>query len=288
MATTSTTSATAIRGSSAAIAEQMDALPFAPRRYTCEPAVALARKLADIAPGSLGKVLFTTGGSDAIEVAIKIARAATGRYKTLSFWDSFHGAGFGARRVGARRCSARADRRRLMPGAEHVAPFGGYRCPYGTSTRGSVAARPAPRMIDYVLDREGDIAAFIAEPIRAVPYVPPPGFWARVREACDRHGTLLIFDEIPTGLGKTGTMFACEHDGVVPDIARARQGAGRRHPADRGGARAARARRGRRSGLRPLHAREEPGHGARRADHHRDHRGRGSGRRTPRGSARWR
>ena len=83
-----------------AIAEQMEALPFTPRRYTSEPAVALAEKLAAIAPGNLGKVLFTTGGSDAVEVAIKIARAATGRYKTLSFWDAFHGAGFGSAAVG--------------------------------------------------------------------------------------------------------------------------------------------------------------------------------------------
>jgi 4-aminobutyrate aminotransferase len=73
-------------------------------------------------------------------------------------------------------------------------------------------------MIEYVLEREADVAALIAEPIRAVPYVPPRGFWARVRRACDRYGTLLIFDEIPTGLGKTGRMFACEHDDVAPDI----------------------------------------------------------------------
>jgi 4-aminobutyrate aminotransferase len=69
-----------------------------------------------------------------------------------------------------------------------------------------------------VLAREGDVAAVIAEPARAVPYLPPRGFWRMVREACDRHGALLIFDEIPTGLGKTGRMFACEHDGVVPDM----------------------------------------------------------------------
>ena len=69
-----------------------------------------------------------------------------------------------------------------------------------------------------MLGREGDVAALIAEPIRAVPYIPAPGFWKQVRETCDRHGTLLVFDEIPTGLGKTGKMFACEHDGVVPDI----------------------------------------------------------------------
>ena len=104
-----------------------------------------------------------------------------------------------------------------MPGAEHVAPFGSYRCPYGTASA-EESGEACARMIEYVLAREGDFAAFIAEPIRAVPYVPPAGFWRRVREACDRHGTLLIFDEIPTGLGKTGRMFACDHDGVVPDI----------------------------------------------------------------------
>jgi len=200
-----------------AIVEQMDALPFAPRRYTAEPAVALARKLAEITPGNLGKVLFTTGGSDAVEVAIKIARTATGRYKTLSFWDAFHGAGFGAAAVGGEALFRSGRIGPLMPGAEHVAPFSSYRCPYGTATAEESGAACA-RMIDYVLGREGDVAAFIAEPIRAVPYLPPPGFWTEVRSICDRHGTLLVFDEIPTGLGKTGTMFACEHDGVVPDI----------------------------------------------------------------------
>ena len=200
----------------AAITEQMDALPFSPRRYTNGPAVALAEKLATIAPGNLSKVLFTTGGSDAIEVAIKLARVATGRYKTLSFWDAFHGAGFGAAAVGGE-ALFRQGVGPLMPGAEHVAPYASYRCPYGTSTI-EESADVCARMIDYVLGKEGDIAAFIAEPMRAVPHIPPPGFWRKVREACDRHGTLLIFDEIPTGLGKTGKMFACQHDGVVPDI----------------------------------------------------------------------
>jgi 4-aminobutyrate aminotransferase len=199
-----------------AIAEQMDALPFAPRRYTCGPAIALAAKLAEIAPGDLSKVLFTTGGSDAIEVAIKIARAATGRYKTLSFWDAFHGAGFGAAAVGGE-ALFRSGVGPLMPGAEHVAPYASYRCPYGTTSI-EASGEACARMIDYVLEKEGDIAAFIAEPIRAVPHIPPVGFWRKVRAACDRHGALLIFDEIPTGLGKTGKMFACQHDGVVPDI----------------------------------------------------------------------
>jgi 4-aminobutyrate aminotransferase len=73
-------------------------------------------------------------------------------------------------------------------------------------------------MVRYVLEREGDVAAVVAEPARAVPYVPPPGYWQAVREACHAHGTLLIFDEIPTGLGKTGRFFAAEHDDAVPDI----------------------------------------------------------------------
>jgi 4-aminobutyrate aminotransferase len=200
-----------------AIAEQMETLPFTPRRYTSEPAVALAKKLAGITPGNLSKVLFTTGGSDAVEVAIKLARAATGRYKTLSFWDAFHGAGFGAAAVGGEALFRSGPVGPLMPGAEHVAPFSSYRCPYGTYSAEESSAACA-RMIDYVLGREGDVAALIAEPVRAVPYIPAPGFWQEVRKICDRHGTLLVFDEIPTGLGKTGKMFACEHDDVVPDI----------------------------------------------------------------------
>ncbi len=131
-----------------AIAEQMDALPFTPRRYTAEPAVALAKKLTSIAPVKNGKVLFTTGGSDAIEVAIKIARVATGRYKTLSFWDAFHGAGFGSAAVGGESLFRSGAVGPLMPGAEHVAPFSSYRCPYGTSTRGRIrqSLRPHDRL----------------------------------------------------------------------------------------------------------------------------------------------
>jgi 4-aminobutyrate aminotransferase len=206
-----------------AIREQMEALPFAPRRFTCEPAVALARKLAGIAPGGLSKVLFTTGGSSAIEVALKIARTATGRYKTVSFWDSFHGAGFGAASAGGEQMFRSGPVGPLLPGAEHVAPFACYRCPYGYPDRQGqpqleLCAMTCAKFVRYVLEKEGDVAAVIAEPARAVPYVPPPGFWQAVRQACDDHGTLLIFDEIPTGLGKTGRMFACEHDEVTPDI----------------------------------------------------------------------
>lgn len=207
-----------------AIAEQMEALSFAPRRYACDVAVELAEKLASIAPGGLSKVLFTTGGSDAVEVAVKLARAATGRFKTLSFWDAFHGAGIGASALSGEALFRSGPAAPVVAGAQHVAPFACYRCPYGHE----VDAEGQPMldrcrmacasMVEYVLAREGDVAAVIAEPARAVPYVAPAGYWQRVRAACARHGALLIFDEIPTGLGKTGRMFACEHDAVAPDI----------------------------------------------------------------------
>jgi (R)-1-hydroxy-2-aminoethylphosphonate ammonia-lyase len=198
-----------------AIRRQLDELTFAPRRYTCAPAVELAEKLAAIAPGGLSKVLFAPSGSDAVEMALAYARAATGRFKTISFWDSFHGAGFGARSVGGEAMFHGGPIGPLLAGAEHVPPFGDYRNAWGViEGSGELCART----IRYVLEKEGDIAALIAEPVRAVPYVPPAGFWKSVRQACDEFGTLLIFDEIPTGLGKTGTMFACRHDDVVPDI----------------------------------------------------------------------
>ena len=200
-----------------AIKDQLDALPFSPRRFTNDVSVELAEKLGALAPGDLDKVLFTTGGSDANEVALKIARAATGRFKTVSFWDAFHGAGFGASAVGGEATFRSGIAGPLVPGAEHVAPFACYRCPYKHAGP-DVCGLACAEMVDYVLEKEGDVAAVIAEPMRAVPYVPPPGFWKAVRAACDAHGALLILDEIPTGLGKTGRMFAFEHDEVVPDI----------------------------------------------------------------------
>ena len=199
------------------IKDQLDTLSFAPRRFTCEPAVELAEKLGALAPGDLSKVLFTTGGSDAVEVALKLARAATGRFKTLSFWDAFHGAGFGAASVGGEATFRSHIAGPLLPGAEHVAPFACYRCPYKHAGP-DVCGLACAEMVSYVLEREGDVAAVVAEPMRAIPYVPPPGFWQHVRAACDAHGTLLIFDEIPTGLGKTGKFFASNHDGVIPDM----------------------------------------------------------------------
>ena len=207
-----------------AIAQQMDSLSFAPRRYACEVAVQLAEKLTAIAPNGLSKVLFTAGGSDAVEVAVKLVRAATGRFKTLSFWDAFHGAGIGAAALSGEALFRSGPAAPLVAGAQHVAPFACYRCPYGHSVDAdgqpllSQCRLACASMVEYVLEREGDVAAVIAEPARAVPYLAPPGYWEHVRHACTRHGAMLIFDEIPTGLGKTGRMFACQHEAVTPDI----------------------------------------------------------------------
>ena len=208
-----------------AIAAQLDALSFAPRRFTCEPAIALAERLLRLAPPELkdGKVLFAPGGSEAIEIAIKLARVATGRFKTLSFWDAFHGAGFGASSVGGEALFRGAGIGPLLPGAEHVPPFACFHCPFGFP---QASGNPdigrcqmaCARTMTFTLGREGDFAAVVAEPVRAVPYLPPPGFWREVAAACRSTGTLLVFDEIPTGLGKTGRLFACEHAGVSPDI----------------------------------------------------------------------
>ncbi|MDU8946496.1 (R)-1-hydroxy-2-aminoethylphosphonate ammonia-lyase [Ovoidimarina sediminis] len=199
-----------------AIKDQLDALPFSPRRFTNEVSVALAERLAGYAPWP-AKVLFTTGGSDAVEVALKIARAATGRFKTLSFWDAFHGAGFGAASVGGEATFRSHIAGPLLPGAEHIAPFNCYRCAYGHPGPEACGLACA-RMAGYVLGREGDVAAVVGEPMRAVPVVPPPGYWRSVAEAARGTGTLLIADEIPTGLGKTGAFFAHGHDNVTPDI----------------------------------------------------------------------
>jgi len=200
----------------AAIKAQLDELSFCTRRYTNRRAVELARKLAELAPGDLNKVLLCPSGTGAIGMALKLARVATGRYKTISMWDSFHGASLDAISVGGEEVF-RGGIGPLLPGTEHVPPPGEYRCLWDCSQRGGCDLKCA-EYVEYVLAREGDVAAVIAEPVRSTPYIPTPEYWQRIRRACDRHGALLIFDEIPSSLGRTGRMFTCEHFGVVPDM----------------------------------------------------------------------
>ena len=200
----------------AAIKAQLDELSFCTRRYTNRTAVALARNLAGLAPGDLNKVLFCPGGTGAIGIALKLARTATGRHKTISMWDSFHGASIDAISLGGEEIF-RAGIGPLLPGAEHVPPPEPYRCLWDCHQRGGCDLKCA-RYVEYVLEKEGDVAAVVAETVRSTPVIPHLEYWQTVRRACDRRGALLILDEIPTALGRTGAMFACEHFGIVPDI----------------------------------------------------------------------
>ncbi len=198
----------------AAIKDQLDTLSFCTRRYTCEPAIDLARRLTELAPGDLSRVLFAPGGTSAIGMALKLARVATGRFKFVSMWDSFHGASLDAISIGGE-AVFRKGIGPLLPGCEHVPPPEPLKCPFRC---GHACNLSCADYVEYVLQKEGDVAAVIGETVRCTPFIPPPDYWKRIRAACDRHGALLILDEIPIGLGRTGRMFACEHYGVVPDM----------------------------------------------------------------------
>ncbi|MGB0421216.1 MAG: (R)-1-hydroxy-2-aminoethylphosphonate ammonia-lyase [Limisphaerales bacterium] len=197
-----------------AITEQMNRLSFCTRRYTNEVAIELASKLVSLAPGDLNRVLFAPSGTAAIGMALKLARAATGRHKTISMWDSFHGASLDAISVGGE-AIFRQGIGPLLPGCEHVPPPDNRHCPFKCGHACNLACAD---YVEYVLEKEGDVAAVVAETVRCTPFIPPLDYWKRIRQACDRHGALLILDEIPHCLGRTGRMFTCEHYDVVPDM----------------------------------------------------------------------
>ncbi len=159
----------------------------------------LAENLAQITPGKLQRSFFCNSGAEAVEGALKLARAATQRTKIISTLNSFHGKSFGALSATGK-LKYQKMFNPLVPGFEHV-PFD------------DLAA------LESVL-RQQDVAAFIVEPIQGEGgvHLPTPGYFKKVRELCDKYNTLLIIDEIQTGFGRTGKMFACEHEQVVPDI----------------------------------------------------------------------
>ncbi|KFC68218.1 4-aminobutyrate aminotransferase [Devosia sp. LC5] len=189
----------------AVLKAQLDELTFSPRRYANEPATELAELLTAQWPDGPAKVLFTTGGSDAIELAMKLARVVTGRSATVSLEGCYHGHGLGA--FGLSR--AEPDRRlgSFLPDRVHVRPYWKYG-----------AAAMIEDIERALRETPGGVAAIIAEPIRSNCHVPSLELWPEVRRLCDAAGTLLIFDEIPSGLGKTGRFFAFEHFDARPDM----------------------------------------------------------------------
>lgn len=199
----------------AAMQTTLETLPFSPRRFTNRPAVDLARRLCQAAPMQGARLLFAPGGTAAVGMALKLARLATGRFKTISMWDAFHGASLDAISVGGE-AVFRRDIGPLLPGSEHVPPCDPGQCVFGCS--GTCALRCVD-YIDYCLRKEGDVAAVMVETVRCTDVqVPPTDYYRRLRQICDRHGALLILDEIPIALGRTGHLFAIERYGIEPDM----------------------------------------------------------------------
>jgi 4-aminobutyrate aminotransferase len=194
------------------ITHQLQRLSFSPRRFTNEPAINFAEKLASLTPGSLNRTLLTPNGSSAIGIALKLARAVTKKFKVVSFWDSFHGASLDAISVGGE-SAFREDMGPLLPGIERIPPPITYRGIFENNENKCL------EYLEYVFAKEGDIGAFIAETIRNTDVqIPSTHFWKVTRNLCDKYGVLLILDEIPIALGRTGKMFAFEHYGIEPDI----------------------------------------------------------------------
>lgn len=194
---------------------------YASPQYGVEPRARAAKMLAELTPGDLVKTFFCLSGADAICNAIKMARlffAGTRRHKIISRYDSYHGS------VGEAD-QASGDPRRIPhepgnPGFVKVHGPYAYRCPFGYAPHGNFEAYVA-HVEDTIL-REGPetIAAILMEPITGTSglIIPPTGYWAAMRELADKYGFLLIADEVMAGFGRTGKMFATEHDSVVPDM----------------------------------------------------------------------
>ncbi|MDP6833098.1 MAG: aspartate aminotransferase family protein [Alphaproteobacteria bacterium] len=193
---------------------------------TSIPAIELATRLAELTPGDQATAFFCSGGSEAVESAIKIARqyhyfnSEPKRSKIVGRRGSYHGATYGAMSVSGTRPMSEPYHSPFMHGVLHASPPYCYRCDFRHSFPGCdlLCADQIEQIIKY--ENPKTVAAVIAEPISASGgiVIPPKGYWTRLREICDRHGVLLITDEVINGFGRTGRMFASEHWDLVGDI----------------------------------------------------------------------
>ncbi len=207
-----------------AMREQMSQLVYFPQGTTTRPLIELAEKLAEITPGNLERSWPVTGGSEANETAIKIARAyhkrrgESGRYKIISRKESYHGALGATMWLGGN--GGREDYEPAFPGMVYAPQPDAYNSGRGESDS-ECAVRSAQAIEDLILFHgASSVAAVVAEPVSSSAGAAVPGdeYWPMLRQICDRHGVILIADEVITGFGRTGKMFAMEHWGVVPDI----------------------------------------------------------------------
>ncbi|HLY23765.1 MAG TPA: aspartate aminotransferase family protein [bacterium] len=192
--------------------------------YTSLPAVQLGDVLAGLTPGDLNRFFFCSGGSEAVETAMKIAkqiqamRGFPKRYKIIARVGGYHGATFGALSITSSRNETYFGP--FMHGVSFVPSPDRYRARFGLG--GEAEDLACADAIDYEIRAQGPetVAAVIGEPVSAAnaTHVPSPRYWQRVREICDRHGVLLILDEVINGFGRTGTMFATEQFGIAPDL----------------------------------------------------------------------
>jgi adenosylmethionine-8-amino-7-oxononanoate aminotransferase len=212
----------------AAIKAQLDKLAFAHTGFfTSEPAEALADLLIAHAPGNLDRVYFVSGGSEAIEASIKLARqyfleiGQPQRRHLIARRQSYHGNTLGALAAGGNEMR-RAQFAPLLIGVSHIAPCFEYVDRHDGESAFDYGQRAAQELEDEILRLGPDtVMAFMAEPVvgatlGAVPAVD--GYFKRIREICDSYGVLLILDEVMCGMGRTGHLFACDHDGITPDI----------------------------------------------------------------------
>ncbi|EGQ9695317.1 aspartate aminotransferase family protein [Vibrio parahaemolyticus] len=197
------------------VQEQIAKLPFSPRRFTNETAIECAEKLTQICGGELNRVLFAPGGTSAVGMALKLARYITGNYKVVSLWDSFHGASLDAISVGGEACF-RQGMGPLMAGVERIPPAVSYRGAFPVADGSDVHYAD---YLEYVIEKEGGVGAFIAEAVRNTDVqVPSKAYWKRIREICDKHNVMLIIDDIPNGMGRSGEWFTYQAYDIEPDM----------------------------------------------------------------------
>ncbi len=219
-----------------AIKNQLDAIPYAHTAFfTTEPAERLAEVLIEGAPEGIGRVYFVSGGSEAVEACLKIARqyydeiGQPQRRHFIARWQSYHGNTLGALAVGGNLWRRRQFEPLLIE-SHHISPCYAYRGREPEETEEAYGLRVANELEGKILELGAEtVIGFICEPVvgataGAVP--PVPGYLKRVREICDQYGILLILDEVMCGMGRTGSMYACEQDGVSPDLMAIAKGLG--------------------------------------------------------------
>jgi len=202
-----------------AVKKQVEEVNYTKNTFLNVPKILLAKRLAEVTGGDLVKTFFSNSGTEANEAAFKIARIYTGRFKIISLWNAYHGSTYASMSAGGVAAN-RNPFEPLAPGFFHIPPPYCYRCPFGLEYPGC-GVRCA-KFLEETIKFQGPetVAAFIADPVVVAAGVlpPPKEYWPMIREICDRHGVLLILDEVIAGCGRTGKMFAYEHWGTVPDI----------------------------------------------------------------------